>query len=290
MKFRPCIDIHNGKVKQIVGSSLQDKGDKARENFVASKDAVFYARMYRELGLSGGHIILLNPVDSPYYESTKKQAIEALSATPGLLQVGGGITADNAQEFLDAGASHVIVTSYVFKNGKISYTNLKRLVKAVGKERIVLDLSCKAAADLSADKNDNIDSGTTEETHEIVGKNIKSGSTGIQKYYIVTDRWQKMTNVELCAETLNELSQYCDEFLVHAADVEGKQNGIEENVAKILGNWAKIPITYAGGVHNLEDISLLKKIGKENVDVTVGSALDIFGGNLKLENVVSECR
>ena len=275
MRFRPCIDIHNGKVKQIVGSSLQDKGDRARENFVASQSAVFYANMYRELGLSGGHIILLNPAESPYYESTKRQALEALSATPGLLQVGGGITADNAKEFLDAGASHVIVTSYVFKNGKISYTNLKKLVKAVGKERIVLDLSCKAAAAASGS--------------DVSDKATDQAGSETQKYYIVTDRWQKMTNVELCPETLDELSQYCDEFLVHAADVEGKQNGIEENVAKILGDWAQIPITYAGGIHNLEDISLLKRIGKGKIDATVGSALDIFGGNMKLRDVVSAC-
>ncbi len=257
MRFRPCIDIHNGKVKQIVGSSLQDAGDKARENFVASKDAVFYARMYREMGLSGGHIILLNPVDSPFYEGTKRQAIEALGATPGLLQVGGGITADNAAEFIDAGASHVIVTSYVFKNGKISFSNLKKLVKAVGKEKIVLDLSCKAD-----------------------GKD----------YYIVTDRWQKMTSVVLSEETLDELSEYCDEFLVHAADVEGKQNGIEENVASILGKWGKIPITYAGGVHDVADIDKLKKIGKGKVDVTVGSALNIFGGNMKMDEVIEACK
>lgn len=258
MKFRPCIDIHNGKVKQIVGSSLQDEGDKAKENFSSTKDADFYARMYRELGQSGGHIIMLNPVESPYYERTKKQAMAALMATPGLLQVGGGINADNAQEFIDAGASHVIVTSFVFKNGKISYTNLKKLVKAVGKEKIVLDLSCKAAED--------------------------------GKYYVVTDRWQKMTNVELCKETLDELSQYCDEFLVHAADVEGKQNGIEENVVRILGDWSVKPITYAGGVHDLKDIDKLKKLGNKKVDVTVGSALDIFGGNLKLSDVIDKCK
>ena len=256
MRFRPCIDIHNGKVKQIVGSSLRDEGDVARDNFVSSKDAVFYARMYRELGLSGGHIILLNPVDSPFYEGTKRQAIEALEGAPGTLQIGGGITADNAREFLEAGATHVIVTSYVFKNGKINYTNLDKLVKAVGKERIVLDLSCKAAED---------------------------------GYYIVTDRWQKMTAVKLSEETLDELSQYCDEFLVHAADVEGKQNGIEENVAGILGSWGKIPITYAGGVKDIADIEKLRKIGKEKVDVTVGSALDIFGGPLGMKDVIDAC-
>ncbi len=257
MNFRPCIDIHNGKVKQIVGSSLRDEGDTAKDNFVSSRDAVFYARMYREHGLTGGHIILLNPVDSPNYEGTRRQAIEALQGAPGILQIGGGITADNAVEFLEAGATHVIVTSYVFKNGKINYSNLKKLVDAVGKDHIVLDLSCKAAED---------------------------------GYYIVTDRWQKMTDVRLCEETLDELSQYCDEFLVHAADVEGKQNGIEENVAKILGSWGKIPITYAGGVKDLSDIEKLKKIGKGKVDVTVGSALDIFGGPLKMENIISACQ
>lgn len=257
MKFRPCIDIHNGKVKQIVGSSLRDEKDSASENYVSSKDAVFYARMYREYGLDGGHIILLNPVGSPFYESTRKQALEALGACPGLMQIGGGINADNAGEFIDAGASHVIVTSYVFKDGKISYTNLKKLVKAVGKDRIVLDLSCK----------------------------LSDG-----KYYIVTDRWQKLTDVELCEATLDELSQYCDEFLVHAADVEGKQNGIEENVAKVLGKWSKIPITYAGGARSIEDIKKLKKIGNGKVDVTVGSALEIFGGKLKLNDVIDACK
>lgn len=257
MRFRPCIDIHNGKVKQIVGSSLQDAGDKATENFSSTKEADFYARMYRELGLSGGHIIMLNPVESPYYESTKKQALAALSATPELLQIGGGITSDNAQEFLDAGASHVIVTSYVFKNGKINKTNLKKLVKAVGKEHIVLDLSCKA-------------------------------SLG-EKYLVVTDRWQKLTSVELNQETLDDLSQYCDEFLIHAADVEGKQSGVEENVVKILGDWGKIPVTYAGGVHAIEDIGIVKSLGKNLVDITVGSALDIFGGNLSLDKVIKNC-
>ena len=211
MKFRPCIDIHNGKVKQIVGSSLQDEGSRASENFVAEKGADFYARMYKELGLSGGHIILLNPIDSLYYELSKKEGLTALCATPGLLQIGGGITADNAKEFLDAGASHVIVTSYVFKNGRINRTNLKKLVKAVGKENLVLDLSCKKSGD---------------------------------DYYIVTDRWQKMSSVKLDEATLDELADSCDEFLIHAADVEGKQNGIEENVARLLGNWSKKPITY----------------------------------------------
>lgn len=257
MRFRPCIDIHNGKVKQIVGGSLRDKNDEAKENYVASQDAAFYAGMYREMGLTGGHIILLNPVSSPFYEETKKQAIGALGACPGLMQVGGGITAENAAEFINAGASHVIVTSYVFKDGEINYTNLQKLKEAVGKEKVVLDLSCK-----------NVDG----------------------KYYIVTDRWQKLTDVELNEETLDLLSEYCDEFLVHAADVEGKQKGIEKNVVKILGDWGKIPVTYAGGAGSLDDVKELKEIGKGRVDVTIGSALEIFGGSLKLEDIIDICK
>lgn len=281
MRFRPCIDIHNGKVKQIVGSSLQDKSDSACENFVSSKDAVFYARMYKELGLEGGHIILLNPVQSPYYEGTKRQAIDALNACPGLMQVGGGITADNASEFLDAGASHVIVTSFVFKNGKINYENLKKLKKTVGKEHIVLDLSCKSYS------IGGIPYSLNSEIEQISEKNVVLPDI---EYRVVTDRWQKMTDVAVNAETLDMLSEYCDEFLIHAADVEGKQNGIEEDVAGILGKWAKIPITYAGGVHDLNDITKLKKIGKGKIDVTVGSALDIFGGQLSIKDVVNAVR
>ena len=257
MRFRPCIDIHNGKVKQIVGSSLRDKNDEAKENYVASQDAAFYAGMYREMGVTGGHIILLNPVSSPFYEETIKQAIGALGVCPGLMQVGGGITAENAAEFINAGASHVIVTSYVFKDGEINYTNLQKLKEAVGREKVVLDLSCK-----------NVDG----------------------KYYIVTDRWQKLTDVELNEGTLDLLSEYCDEFLVHAADVEGKQKGIEKNVVKILGDWGKIPVTYAGGAGSLDDVKELKEIGKGRVDVTIGSALEIFGGSLKLEDIIDICK
>ena len=261
MRFRPCIDIHNGKVKQIIGSSLKDEGDNALENFASDKSAAFYARMYREMGLSGGHIILLNPAESPFYQGSKDLALEALRATPMNLQIGGGINADNAGEFLEAGASHVIVTSFVFKNGRINYTNLKKLVKAVGKDKIVLDLSCKK-------------------------KLLEDGES---RYFVVTDRWQKFTQVCLSEETINDLSMYCDEFLVHAADVEGKQNGIEEDVARLLGKYCRIPVTYAGGVHSLEDVSLIKEFGHGNVDVTVGSALDIFGGTLKMEDIIKLC-
>ena len=257
MEFRPCIDIHNGSVKQIVGGSLQDCGDEALENFISKQDAAFYARLYREYEITNGHIILLNPVTSPYYEETKRQAIEALRAYPGGLQAGGGITPENAAEYLDAGASHVIVTSYVFKDGQIQYDRLNELVRNVGRDKLVLDLSARK----------------------------KDGS-----YFIVTDRWQKYTDVELSEKAFDELASYCDEFLVHAVDVEGKADGIEEQLAEILGNWGKIPITYAGGVHSFEDLRLLKKLGKDRVHVTVGSALDLFGGTMKFEEVLRECR
>lgn len=256
MKFRPCIDIHNGKVKQIVGGSLKDQDDQAFENFVAGQDAEFYADFYRQKNLPGGHVILLNPEKSPYYAKTKEQAIKALLAYPGGLMAGGGINPYNAEEFLKAGASHVIVTSYVFMDGKFHRDRLSDMLCAVGRERLVLDLSCR-----------------------------KKG----EDYYIVTDRWQKYTDVCLCAETLWELADECSEFLVHAVDVEGKAGGIEEELAGLLGREARIPVTYAGGVHNFRDLEKLKKLGKGKVDVTIGSALDLFGGSMKFEEVLAFC-
>ena len=257
MEFRPCIDIHNGKVKQIVGGSLKDAGNTADENFVSGQDAAFYADLYKKEGFRGGHIILLNAKDSEYYEATKKQAMSALQAYPGGLQVGGGITAENAEEFLAAGASHVIVTSYVFCDGQIQMDRLKKLLDTVGKEHLVLDLSCRK----------------------------KDG-----KYYIVTDRWQKFTEQMITEELLEQLSDYCDEFLVHAVDVEGKAGGIEEELVRLLGSWGKIPVTYAGGVGNFDDLAKLKELGKNRLNVTIGSALDLFGGTMSYEKVKEFCR
>lgn len=256
MEFRPCIDIHNGKVKQIVGGSLKDEGNQAKENFVAAQDAAFFAKLYQKYGIKGGHIILLNPVGSEYYNATKAQAISALKSYPGGMQIGGGITAENAVEFLNVGASHVIVTSYVFKNGQIHYENLERLVKETGREHLVLDLSCRKRED---------------------------------GYYIVTDRWQKFTEEKVTEELLEKLSAYADEFLIHAVDVEGKAAGIEKELAVLLGKWRKIPITYAGGVGSMEDLLELKELGKNRLNVTVGSALDLFGGNMEFEKVLSFC-
>ncbi len=257
MKFRPCIDIHNGKVKQIVGGSLKDAGDFAEENFVSAQDAPFYARLYAGLGLTGGHIILLNGKDSPYYKETKQQALAALAAAPGLLQVGGGITPDNAEEFLAAGASHVIVTSYVFSDGRISYENLEKLKSKVPKERLVLDLSCRK----------------------------KDGA-----YYIVTNRWQSFTKEPLTPALLERLAGYADEFLIHAVDVEGKASGIEKELVALLAGWGGLPMTYAGGVGNFQHLQHLKDWGEGQLDVTVGSALSLFGGTLSLEEVLAFCK
>ena len=255
MRFRPCIDIHNGKVKQIVGGSLLDQGDYAKDNFVSEKDGGYYAGLYRDAGLTGGHIILLNPASSPYYEEDVRQACLALAAYPGGLQIGGGMNDGNAQFFLEKGASHIIVTSFVFRDGRIDYAHLDRMVRAAGREHLVLDLSCR-----------------------------RRGSD----YYIVTDRWQKFTDVKLTGEVLDELSGYCDEFLIHAVDVEGKAGGIESEIAAMLGQWGGLPVTYAGGVGSMEDLRLLKRLGRGRVDVTIGSALDLFGGALRFEDVLEE--
>lgn len=254
MKFRPCIDIHNGKVKQIVGSSLKDENDKAVENYVSEKDSSYYAQMYKRDGLTGGHIIRLNSAGSEYFEATKMAAVMALGTYYKGMQIGGGINADNAKFFLENGASHVIVTSYVFKNGKIDYENLSNISNTVGKDNLVLDLSCR--------KKDN-------------------------RYYIVTDRWQKFTEVYITDKVLDELAGYCDEFLIHAVDVEGKASGIEKGLTETLGGWNGIPVTYAGGISSFEDISELEKYGNGKLDFTIGSALDIFGGEMAYNDIVS---
>ncbi len=252
MRFRPCIDLHGGKVKQIVGSTLRDGSpDAVKENFVADKPPSYFASMFRRDGLTGGHVIMLGP-------DNEEAAKDALGAWPGGMQVGGGINAENARSWLEAGASHVIVTSYVFRDGEIDRDRLDALVKAVGKERLVLDLSCR--------KRDG-------------------------RYFIVTDRWQRFTSVEVNQASLEELSRFCAEFLVHGVDVEGRCQGIEEELVKLLARFSPIPTTYAGGVKNLNDFLLVDKLGKGRIDCTVGSALDIFGGSgVKYEELVKLSR
>lgn len=257
MRFRPCIDIHNGAVKQIVGSSLRDENHLATDNFVSEQDGAYYGALYKKDGLKGGHIILLNPVGTKEYELDKKQAVLALQSYPEGLQIGGGVSTDNAEEFLDMGASHVIVTSFVFRDGKIDMERLRQLKALIGKDRLVLDLSCRFVKDA---------------------------------YYIVTDRWQKVTKVPFNAETLYELSQYCDEFLVHAVDVEGKASGIEKEVVACLAKNPICPVTYAGGIHSMQDILYIEETGKGYVDFTVGSALDLFGGSISYADLAQHTK
>ena len=254
MEFRPCIDIHNGKIKQIVGGSLTDEADYAKENFVSEMGGAEYAKLYKQKGLRGGHIILLNAKDSEYYKEDLKQAKAALSEWPNALQIGGGVTAENAKDFIDMGARHVIVTSYVFVDGEIRFDRLEELVKAVGKEHLVLDLSCRKKED---------------------------------EYYVVTDRWQKFTKQPLNAELIHTLSSYCDEFLVHAVNVEGTGMGVDKELLELLSADCKIPITYAGGIGSMEDIGIIQNIGKSKINFTVGSALDLFGGTLKFDEIIT---
>ncbi len=239
MRFRPCIDLHDGVVKQIVGSSLDDSSpERLQTNFSAEKPSSWFADLYRKDNLTGGHIIKLG-------KGNDDAAIEALKAWPGGMQLGGGVNSENASYWLDAGASHVIVTSYVFSQGQIAEDRLKELVRKVGKKRLVLDLSCRK----------------------------RQG-----EYFIVTDRWQKFTDVAITEQSLEWFSSYCDEFLIHAADVEGKCQGIELELVEMLGRFSPIATTYAGGVRNVDDLELINHHGAGKMDATIGSALDIFGG------------
>eukprot|EP00232_Nephroselmis_pyriformis_P005118 CAMPEP_0182909008 /NCGR_PEP_ID=MMETSP0034_2-20130328/35517_1 /TAXON_ID=156128 /ORGANISM="Nephroselmis pyriformis, Strain CCMP717" /LENGTH=294 /DNA_ID=CAMNT_0025045227 /DNA_START=8 /DNA_END=892 /DNA_ORIENTATION=- len=252
VQFRPCIDIHKGKVKQIVGSTLKDLEDKEGAdiitNFETEKTGGEYGRMYQADGLYGGHVIMLGADDA-----SKATALDAVGAFPGGLHVGGGINPDNAMEYLDAGASHVIVTSYVFRDGGMDEDRLKALVTKVGAKRLVLDLSCR--------KKDGV-------------------------YKVVTDRWQKFSSLTVDAATLERLAESCDEFLVHGVDVEGMKQGIDEELISLLGEHSPLPVTYAGGARTLADLERVKVAGGSRVDITVGSALDIFGGDLKYSDVV----
>ncbi|KAL6909937.1 hypothetical protein ACP4OV_001195 [Aristida adscensionis] len=251
VSFRPCIDIHKGKVKQIVGSTLRDSsndGTSLVTNFESDKSPAEFANLYKADELVGGHVIMLGADPA-----SQTAALEALRAYPGGLQVGGGINLENAVSYLNEGASHVIVTSYVFSDGKMDIERLRQLIELVGKQRLVLDLSCRK----------------------------KDG-----RYAIVTDRWQKFSDVFVDERTLEDLADYADEFLVHGVDVEGKRLGIDEELVNLLGRHSPIPVTYAGGVSTMDDLERIKKAGLSRVDVTVGSALDIFGGDLPYKDVV----
>jgi phosphoribosylformimino-5-aminoimidazole carboxamide ribotide isomerase len=243
--FRPCIDLHEGKVKQIVGGTLGGAG--LRTNFVSEKPAAWFAELYKRDGLTGGHVIQLG-------SGNEAEARSVLAAFPGGMQIGGGVNAQNARGWLEAGASHVIVTSWVFREGRVDWARLGELVKAVGKSRLVLDLSCR-----------------------------KRG----EDYLVVTDRWQKFTELAITPENLQKLAGSCVEFLVHAVDVEGLCRGIDRGLVEKLGCWTPIPATYAGGANSLADLEDVTKLGLGKVDLTIGSALDIFGGSgVKYEDCV----
>lgn len=236
-QFRPCIDLHQGKVKQIVGGSLSASG--AKTNYVSEYDAAHYAKLYRDHHLTGGHVIALG-------EGNQSQVELALKTWPKGLQVGGGVNAENAASYLDAGASHIIVTSYLFEDNQFSWERLERIKAEVGKQHLVLDLSCRK-------KNDS--------------------------WFIATNRWQTVTNTEVNEKSLLELATHCDEFLIHAADVEGLQAGIDSDLVTLLGQTVTIPTVYAGGARNIADLEQVKQLSNGKVDLTIGSALDIFGGS-----------
>ena len=236
--FRPCIDLHNGQVKQIVGGTLTDKGDQLETNFVSERSSAWFAKLYRKDELKGGHVIQLGP-------GNKEDACDALRAYPDGLQIGGGIHADNAFEFIEAGASHVIVTSWIFEGPILRRDRLDALMETVGAKQLVLDLSCR----------------------------LRDGS-----YYVVTNRWQTFTDLILSRSVLEDLASYCDEFLVHGVDVEGLCAGVDIDLVKKLSKWSPIPITYAGGARSMEDLQSVHDESQGKVDLTIGSALDIFGG------------
>jgi phosphoribosylformimino-5-aminoimidazole carboxamide ribotide isomerase len=234
--FRPCIDLHEGKVKQIVGGSLGEAGP--RTNFISDRSAAWYAELYQRAGLTGGHVVMLGP-------GNENEACAAIAAYPGGMQIGGGINAGNARDWLDGGASHVIVTSWVFREGRVDWDRLAGLVKAVGKKQLVLDLSCRRRG---------------------------------KKYFVVTDRWQKWTEVALSPETLQQFAGSCAEFLIHAVDKEGLCRGIDRELVQQLARWTPIPTTYAGGANSMSDLEEVTLLGGGKIDLTIGSALDIFGG------------
>jgi phosphoribosylformimino-5-aminoimidazole carboxamide ribotide isomerase len=236
--FRPCIDLHEGKVKQIVGGTLDDSGAPPRTNFISNRSSAYYAELYRKDGLAGGHVIMLG-------SGNEEAARAALRAYPGGLQVGGGINLENAASFLDDGASHVIVTSWVFREGTVDWDRLESLVKAVGKERLVIDLSCRRRG---------------------------------RDHFVVTDRWRKFTDLAVTGQTLDQFAGSCAEFLIHAVDVEGLCGGIDRELVQNLGVWAQVPVTYAGGANSIADLEEVTRLGQGKIDLTIGSALDIFGG------------
>ncbi|KAF2434180.1 Phosphoribosylformimino-5-aminoimidazole carboxamide ribotide isomerase [Tothia fuscella] len=241
-KFRPCIDLHSGQVKQIVGGTLTEKDDDLKTNYVSKHPAGYYASLYKEQNLTGSHVIMLGP-------GNEDAAREALNAWPNGMQIGGGITDKNAAQWIEWGAEKVIITSFLFPNGALSQERLISTLGALGgdKQRLVIDLSCR-----------------------------RRGST----WFVAMNKWQTITDFEISPENIKQLESYCCEFLIHAADNEGLQEGIDEELVEKLAQWCSVPVTYAGGGKHLEDLDTVKSLSNGKVDLTIGSALDIFGGSL----------
>lgn len=240
--FRPCIDLRDGRVVQIVGGTLSDDPSlhaATTTHHVSDLPAEWFASRYRDDSLAGGHIIMLGA-------GNESSARRAVAAWPGGMQVGGGISVDNAHSWLNAGASHVIVTSWLFVNGELSSDRLAAMVAAVGRERLVIDLSCRR----------------------------RDGA-----YWVVTDRWQRFTSLQVTADVLARLGESCAEFLVHGVDVEGLAQGIDLNLIALLAEAAPVPTTYAGGARSLDDLTTVDQLSGGRIDLTIGAALDLFGGH-----------
>ena len=249
-QFRPCIDLHDGQVKQIVGGTLEGAAGGLKTNFVASHDAAYFAKLYQTDGLSGGHVIKLGP-------GNDAAALSALSAAPGTLQLGGGVTDENASHWLEHGAQKVIVTSFVFADGELKRDRLSRLSRMAGREHLTLDLSCR----------------------------WRDGD-----YWVVTDRWSRFSSLRVCRAVLEELAEFASEYLIHAVDVEGKRCGIDARLLNLLAESTPIPCVYAGGISGTEDIDTIEREGGGRIDYTVGSALDIFGGNLRYADLAARSK
>jgi len=241
-RFRPCIDLHAGQVKQIVGGTLDSATTTLLTNFVSPHPPAHFASLYRTHSLTGAHVIMLGPGNTT-------AARESLAAWPGGLQVGGGINDSNAAEWIAAGASKVIITSFLFPGGTFDQGRLDSVLGALGGDtsQLVIDLSCRRR--------------------------------GEDRWFVAMDKWQKITDMEVNEESIRQLEPYCSEFLIHAADNEGLQKGIDEALVKRLAEWCSIPVTYAGGGRNLEDLEMVKRLSGGKVDLTIGSALDCFGGS-----------
>lgn len=237
--FRPCIDLHGGRVKQIVGGTLSDTTAPVT-NFVSEESPGAYASRYRSDALFGGHVIMLGP-------GNEAAATDALAAWPDGMHLGGGITPNNGPEWIDKGAEKVIVTSYLFQDNRLDMSRVKTMREAVGESRLVIDLSCRKTA---------------------------------EGYFVATNRWQTITETPVNEETLALMGENCSEFLVHAADVEGKCQGIEMGLVALLAAHSPIPCTYAGGAKSIDDLARIENLSNGRIDLTFGSALDIFGGTL----------